>query len=177
LRTFLQKLTLKYGKRLIVKSPPHTGRIKLLLDMFPDARFVHIHRDPYAVFQSLVHTHTTGLPFGRLQDTRSVDWTERIIRQYKEIHDAFFEERALIPAGCFHEMSYEKLEQDPVDEMRKLYTTLALPEFEIVEPALRTYLDSQVDYQKNVFPELAPDVRRHVAVEWGRCFDEWGYPR
>src|SRR6185503_9923340 len=46
LRLFLQKLTLKSGKPLIVKSPTHTGRIKLLLEMFPDARFVHIHRDP-----------------------------------------------------------------------------------------------------------------------------------
>ena len=68
--------------------------------MFPDARFVHIHRDPYAVFQSFVHTHATGLPFGRLQDTSIVDWTERIIRQYKELHDAFFEERGLIPPAA-----------------------------------------------------------------------------
>ena len=88
-----------------------------------------------------------------------------------------FEERALIPAGRFHEMSYADLEQHPVGEMRKLYASLALPEFGIVEPALRTYLDSQAGYQKNVFPELAPDVRRHVATEWERCFDEWGYAR
>jgi hypothetical protein len=145
--------------------------------MFPDARFVHIHRDPYAVFQSFVHVYAKALPFGRLQDTSGVDWTGRLIRQYQEIHDAFFEERALIPAGRFHEMSYEELERDPMDEMRKLYVSLALPEFEIVEPALRTYLDSQAGYQKNVFPELAPDVRQHVAAAWGRCFDEWGYPR
>jgi hypothetical protein len=177
LRTFFQKLTLRDGKPLVVKSPPHTGRIKLLLEMFPDARFVHIHRDPYAVFQSFVHVYAKALPFGRLQDTSGVDWTGRLIRQYKEIHDAFFEEHALIPAGRFHEMSYADLEQDPVGEMRKLYASLALPEFEVVEPALRTYLDSQAGYQKNVFPELAPDVRRHVATEWGRCFDEWGYTR
>ena len=105
LRTFLKKITLKYGKPLIVKSPAHTGRIKLLLDMFPDARFVHIHRDPYAVFQSTVHTHATGLPFACLQDTSGLDWTERIIRQYRELYDAFFEQRALIPDGRIHEMT------------------------------------------------------------------------
>src|SRR6185503_18547298 len=88
LRTFLQKLTFKYRRPLIVKSPGHTGRIKLLLEMFPDARFVHIHRDPYTVFQSTVHTHATGLPFARLQDTSRVDWIGRIIRQYKEVYDA-----------------------------------------------------------------------------------------
>ena len=175
LLTFLRKLTLKYGKRIIVKSPAHTGRIKLLLEMFPDARFVHIHRDPYTVFQSTVHTHETGLPFGRLQDTGIVDWTDRIIRQYKEVYDAFFEERGLIPDGHFHEMSFEALETDAVSEMRKLYASLGLPEFGVVEPAVRAYLDALSGYRKNVFPDLASGVRRRIAGEWGRCFAEWGY--
>jgi hypothetical protein len=176
LRLFLKKLMLRYGKPLIVKSPSHTGRIKLLLDMFPDARFVHIHRDPYSVFQSIIHTYTTGLPFGRLQRTNEVDWTERAIRQYKELYDAFFEERGLITAGHFHEIGFEELEKDPVGEMRKLYEALELPEFGNVEPTLRTYLHSLRDYRKNTFPELASDVRRRIAREWGRCFEEWGYP-
>src|SRR6185312_2307462 len=49
---FLKTLTLKLGKPLILKSPPHTARMRLLLDIFPDARFIHIRRDPYAVFVS-----------------------------------------------------------------------------------------------------------------------------
>jgi omega-hydroxy-beta-dihydromenaquinone-9 sulfotransferase len=176
LRLFLKKLMLRYGKPLILKSPPHTGRIKLLLDMFPDARFVHIHRDPYTVFQSFVHTYTAGLPFGRLQRTKEVDWTERVIRQYRELYDAFFEERGLIAAGHFHELGFKELEKDPVGEMRKLYEALDLPEFAKVEPALRTYVDSLSGYRKNVFPDLAPVVRRRIAGEWRRCFEEWGYP-
>ena len=171
----LQKLTLKTGKPLIVKSPSHTGRIKLLLEMFPEARFVHIHRDPVTVFQSLVHTHDTGLPFARLQRTEDVDWKSRIIRQYKELYDAYFAEREVIPAGRLHELSFANLERDPVEEVRKLYAALALPEFGHVEPALRTYLDSLASYRKNTFPELAPDLRRRVASEWSRCFEEWGY--
>lgn len=176
LRQFLQKLMLKYGKPLILKSPSHTGRIRLLLEMFPDARFVHIHRDPFSVFRSMVHTYSTGLPFGRLQRTSDVDWTERLIRQYKELYDAFFEERGLIPGSRFHEMGFEDLEKDPVGEVRKLYEALGMPEFANVEPALRTYLSSNRDYRKNTFHELAPDVRRRIAGEWGRCFEEWGYP-
>ena len=49
---FLKKLTWKYRRPLVLKSPPHTCRIRLLLQMFPRARFVHIHRDPYDVFRS-----------------------------------------------------------------------------------------------------------------------------
>lgn len=176
LHQFFQKLTFQHGKPLIVKSPPHTGRIKLLLEMYPDARFVHIHRNPYAVFPSFVHTYRAGLPFGRLQRTDQFDWTERIIRQYKELHDAFFEERSLIPAGRFHEMGYEELEQDPVGELAKLYAALELPEFGHVEENVRNYVNSLSDYRKNSFPELAPDVRQRIAGEWRRYFEEWGYP-
>jgi hypothetical protein len=144
--------------------------------MFPDARFVHIHRDPYTVFQSLVHTHETGLPFARLQETDGFDWSAWIIRQYREMYDAYFEQRGLIPDGRLHELSFAELEQDPVGSMRRLYATLGLPEFETVELPLRRYLDSVSGYRKNEFPELARDVRRRVAGEWGRCFEEWGYP-
>jgi hypothetical protein len=38
------------------------------------------------------------------------------------------------------------------------------------------HLHSLRDYRKNTFPELASDVRRRIADEWGRCFEEWGYP-
>jgi hypothetical protein len=176
LRGFFQKLTLKYGRPLIVKSPSHTGRIKLLLEMFPGAKFVHIHRDPYRVFQSFVHTYETGLPFGRLQRTDRLDWTARLIRQYRELYAAFFEERGLIGEGHFHEIGFEDLERDPVGEMRALYEKLGLPEFAKVESRLRGYLDSQAGYRKNTFGELEPDVRRRIAGEWKRCFEEWGYP-
>jgi omega-hydroxy-beta-dihydromenaquinone-9 sulfotransferase len=176
LLTFLKKLTFKYRKPLVVKSPGHTCRIKLLLEMFPDAKFVHIHRDPYTVYQSHVLTHEKGLPFGRLQRTDRFDWSERVIRQYQELYDAYFEERGLIGAGHFHEIRFAELETDPVGEVRKLYEALGLPEFGRAEPALRAYVESQSGYRKNTFVDLAPDVRRRVASEWRRCFEEWGYP-
>ena len=52
LTTFLKKLTWKYHRPLILKSPGHTCRVKLLLELFPDAKFVHIRRNPFRVFQS-----------------------------------------------------------------------------------------------------------------------------
>jgi omega-hydroxy-beta-dihydromenaquinone-9 sulfotransferase len=58
LTTFLTKVTVRYGRALVLKSPPHTARIRRLLGLFPDARFVHIRRDPYVVFRSTRHMTT-----------------------------------------------------------------------------------------------------------------------
>jgi len=45
------------GQRLLLKNPANTARIAMLREIFPGARFVHIHRDPYEVFTSTVHLY------------------------------------------------------------------------------------------------------------------------
>ena len=43
------------SKRLLLKSPVHTARVRILKRLFPDAQFVYIHRNPYDVFRSAAH--------------------------------------------------------------------------------------------------------------------------
>jgi hypothetical protein len=50
--THAQVLFLQQDKRLVLKSPPHTARVRLLREIFPGAKFVHISRDPYEIYQS-----------------------------------------------------------------------------------------------------------------------------
>lgn len=177
LMLLLKKLTLKYQRPLVLKSPPHTARIRLLLEMFPDAKFIHIHREPYTVFQSSRKTFLVNLDFHRLQRMRSDDIDDWIIAQYRRIYDAYFEERSLIPVGQFHEIGFEELEANPLDELRKTYDALNLPDYSRVEPALKQYLESISNYKKNEFPSLRPDLRSRIATEWRKCFDEWGYAK
>ncbi|HTU90618.1 MAG TPA: sulfotransferase [Gemmataceae bacterium] len=172
---FLQKLAFKYGKPLVLKSPGHTCRIKVLLELFPEARFVHIRRNPFDVFRSTVHWLRSGTPVWTLQRPDYSDLHERIIRQYKEVYDTFFEERGLIPKGCFHEVSFEKLEADPIGQVRELYEVLALPDFKTVQPTLQRYVESLAGYKKNSLPDLPVELRPRIAREWRRCFEEWSY--
>jgi len=172
---FYKKLTWKYDRPLLLKSPPHTSRIKLLLDMFPQARFIHIHRNPYTVFQSTQRQCQVSLRTMGLQhpDARRID--ARIIRRYKIMYDAFFEERGLIPDDRFHEMSFEELERDPIGELKMAYNHLKLPGFDAMHPSLRRYVDSTVSYRKNTYPELSPSLRGNIARVWQRSFEHWGY--
>jgi omega-hydroxy-beta-dihydromenaquinone-9 sulfotransferase len=175
LTRYLKKLTLKHGKSLILKSPTHTGRIRLLLEMFPDARFVHIHREPYTVYQSCLHLYEAAMPMMRLQRTDGVDWEGRVIRQYREMHDALFAERDLIPPGRYHEVCFEDLEKDPAGQVRALYEALRLPDYAHVEPRLREYVASIASYRKNAYVDIDPATRQRIAGEWGRYFKAWGY--
>lgn len=172
---FLKKLTFKYGRRLVLKSPTHTARVRLLLRLFPDARFVHIHRHPYEVFQSFRHYYDTAMWFTYLQrpDLDAID--DVIVRRYTALHDALFDDGPDIPAGQFHEVRYEDLERDPVEVLRGTYQALDLGDFTAAEPAIRAYLGTVRGYEKNQFPPLDPASKARVAYEWRRSFERWGY--
>jgi omega-hydroxy-beta-dihydromenaquinone-9 sulfotransferase len=117
----------------------------------------------------------TIAPWITLQRTDFGDLESRTIGQYKEVYDAFFIERDLIPDGHYHEVGFEKLALDPFGEMRDIYERLRLPDFGHVESRLNCYVQLLEGFKKNVFPELRVELREQIAREWRPCFDAWGY--
>jgi omega-hydroxy-beta-dihydromenaquinone-9 sulfotransferase len=117
-REFVKKLTYKTGRPILLKSPPHTARIGLLLETFPDARFIHIHRNPYEVFQSTRRLLEDIAPVWQLQRRPDCDdpddLVNRILNTYRTMYDNFFDSRSRIPRGRFHEIGFEELVADPV---------------------------------------------------------------
>lgn len=172
---FLKKLTFKYDRPLVLKSPPHTCRIALLLELFPDARFIHIHRNPYTVFQSTRRLYALMYRATRLQHSTMEGVNTRIIRRYKMMYDLFFEERALIPDSQFCEVSFQRLVGDPMGQAKEIYEKLDLPGFPAAQPSLQRYLDSMADYRKYEYTELPIALRRGIGQAWRQSFESWGY--
>lgn len=173
---FYKKLTWKYQRPLLLKSPPFTCRIKLLLELFPDARFIHIHRNPYTIFQSTKRLMEFMFRITALQRPDLQQLDTRIIRRHQIMYDCFFAERGLIPGGWFCEVCFEELEQDPVGQVKKIYEKLNLDGFDAIRSPLQQYVDSIANYRKNEHVELPSSLRRHIAQAWQRSFEEWQYP-
>jgi hypothetical protein len=174
--SFLKKVTLKTGRPLVLKSPLHTCRIRLLLELFPAARFLHVHRHPYVVYQSTLHyERTLGNSHARLQRPRTDLAHEWILRRHKLMFEAFFAERELIPAGRFHELAFADLERAPAEQLAAAYERLGLAGFERVRPRIESYTAALAGYRKNRFTELPAARKEEIRREWGRCFDAWGY--
>jgi omega-hydroxy-beta-dihydromenaquinone-9 sulfotransferase len=174
---FLRKLTYKFRRPLVLKSPANTSRIKLLLEMFPGAKFVHIHRHPYDVIRSARHTLQTAGPWWQLQRTDYGDarMNDQLIRQLKVLYGGYFSQRTLIPPGRLYDVAFEHLDRDPLGEVRRVYDALQLPDFAGVEVRLVDYINSISDYKKNVLSPLPDSVQQQVHQECRQCFDEWGY--
>jgi hypothetical protein len=172
---FMKKLTLHHGRPLVLKSPAHTARIRLILDLFPDARIIHIHRDPYRVFQSTKRLYEKAVPRSYLQNPDLQKVNGSILRRYKRMYDVFFEQRDQIPKKNFWEISFEELEAAPVAQLRRIYEHFSIPGFDELRPELDRYLESIAGYKKNQYPELEEPLRGEIAEVWQRSFKEWGY--
>jgi hypothetical protein len=170
----LRQLTFKDPRRLILKSPPHTCRIRTLLELFPDARFVHLVRDPYVVFPSTVHLWKSLYQKHGLQRPTFVGLEEYVYTSFLRLDRKWQEGRRLLAPGRFHEMRYEDLVRDPIGQMRELYDRLELGGFERVLPRLQQYLASLAGYETNRY-ELTDAQRAEITRRWGEAMRRYGY--
>ncbi len=176
LRWYLAALTVRYRQPILLKSPPHTGRIRAILAVFPDARFVHIRRNPFDVYVSTVRLLKDIDPVFRLRVRRETDRHQAILQTYREMYAAFFEDLALVPPGQFTEIAYEDLETAPIEQLTRVYADLNLGDFGMVEPVIRDYLKTIEGYQKNRHKPMDAEVRRQISDSWAESFERWGYP-
>lgn len=173
--SFLKALTVRYDRPVVLKSPSHTGRLAMLLEMFPDAKFLHIHRHPYEVLRSTRHLMSFLIRQNMLQ---RFDWNaldDRIIGNYARMYDAYLAERSAVPAGQLHEIAYADLVRDPIGELERAYAALHLPDFAAARPNVEAYLETVSDYKKNRHVDLPADLRERVDREWARFFEAFEY--
>lgn len=174
---FLKKLHVRDARPMILKSPFHTARIPLLLALFPDAKFVLIHRHPYDVYISAIHTMRVSFPVTALQRWNMDEQSFRIETAFRITLDAYFQHRDRIPEGRLVEVGYRQVEQSPLETLRHIYGTLSLPEFAAAEPAFAAYIKSLEGYRKNTFADVDPEVKTRLQRDWRRAFEDWGYER
>jgi omega-hydroxy-beta-dihydromenaquinone-9 sulfotransferase len=170
----LRHITFRNPKRLVLKSPTHTCRIRTLLELFPDARFVHIVRDPYVVFPSTVNLWKSLYVTHGLQKPTFAGLEEHVFETFTHMYKKLEEGRRLVEPSRFYELRYEELVQDPLGEMRRLYEHLGLGGFEKVRPRLEEYLAKNKGYRTNKY-ELAPEVRAEITRRWGDVIRRYGY--
>jgi hypothetical protein len=173
---FLQTITFKDPRRLVLKSPPHSCRIKTLLEMFPRARFVHIVRDPYLVFASTVHMWKSLYKSHGLQRVKHINLDEYVYANFERLYARLEEGKQCIPSGQFHELRYEDLVRAPEEQLRTLYDKLQLGGFEKLLPRLRDYLKNTEGYKRNNYArDLAKE--REITARWGDVIRRYGYLR
>lgn len=131
------------------KNPSNTGRIQVLLEMFPNAKFIHIHRNPIEVFLSTQNFFKKMLPHLQLQNISQNEIKEEIVHLYKELMTDYFDQKSLIPTGSLVEIRFEQLENKPMHVLKHVYSELNISGFERAESYIQDYINSMTSYKKN----------------------------
>ena len=171
----LKIATLKAGgKRLLIKNPSLTGRIRAVLELYPDAKFIYIYRNPYEVFLSTRHFYQKAYQNLGLQAISPEENEANILAFYPLLLHQYAADKALIPPGNLAEVRYETLIAQPLDTVQAVYRQLGLSGYAAAEPRFRTYIAAQKTYQKNRFVISPADIEK-VQQHWGFALKEGDY--
>lgn len=165
------------GKPLLLKNPPNTGRVNALLELFPNAKFVFLFRNPYQVFFSTrALWHRTLTKHYTLQSLYDEEIDDLIFQYYRTITDAYLEQRGNIPENNLIEVRYEELEKNPFETVKSVYTWLDLPNWKRAKTHILDKIYEERHYKKYSY-SYPQNVQDRIYQEWKRYIELWEYER
>ncbi len=162
------------GRRYLSKNPPHTGRVKELLKLFPNAKFIYLMRNPYTVYESTHGFFNQTIEPLKLQDRSEKDLTKDFVEVYKRLYNKYQDDKHLIPEGNLIEIKFEDFEADPIAATQRIYERLSLEGFEAARPAMERYVGAKRGHKKNRYDYPEQTVKT-VETHWARALNDWGY--
>jgi len=172
---FLQKLSYKHkGKRLLLKTPANTARVKEILEIFPDAKFVNIYRNPYRVYLSNEGLLENILPLLGFQKAKNENIESYIFESYTKTYAKFIEDKKLFKPEQYTEVAYERFVEDPLCEFKRMYDEINLDHFEKVRPLMQKVLDEYKTYKNNTY-EIDEELKQTIYNKWEFMFKFFNY--
>ncbi len=169
----LKRASIFAGKsRLLLKNPPHTARIPTLLELFPGARFIFIHRDPREVYGSTKKLHARVMPLFNLQPIDAAQVNEDILYIYRDMMQTYLRDRDSIPDGQLVEVAYPDLVNHPLEELERIYETLELGDFSRQVEKFGRYVEAKKGYKKSTY-EYTPEELEALEEQLHFIAEEW----
>jgi Sulfotransferase family len=124
-----------------LKMPSHSVHIDTLLKVFPDARMVWAHRDPYKATGSLCNLWK--LPKTTVMGQTDIDYEamgRNAVNQMQAHVERPLRARERLGDDRFFHMYYHEMMRDPMEVMRNLYAWAGDPLTAEVETRMKTWL-------------------------------------
>ena len=170
---FMQMLTYRDKRTLVLKSPPHTARVAHLASLFPGAKFIHIVRNPYELYSSTRRLWQSLYESQGFQHPQLQDLDEYVFRCFEKMYTAFHKQRSEIPAGNYAEVRFPDLVRNPLLQLERIYHELKLGDFEPAREVISSFAKEQADYKGNTH-QVDAALKAEIDRRWGPLVEEWG---
>lgn len=175
LMKFLRAVSYRTERPLVVKSPTHTGRVATLAEAFPGAKFVHITRDPRALFPSTIRLWKSLDEVQALQKPTGEGLDQYVIACLESMYAAFHRQREQIDPANLIDIRYEDLIADPVGQVETIYRQLRLGDFEHIRDALTRWARTAHREYKTNQHQLPAEDEALIRERWSEYFARY-YP-
>jgi hypothetical protein len=172
----LKKVTYyEQGKQLVLKNQDNTAKIRYLLEMFPNAKFILMKRNPYDIYYSMMKFMRIVIPLYCLQTPPPLDIVEdSMMTLFEKMFTAYLNQRELIPEGNLIEIAYEEFISDPLGQVERIYDALCLDGFSESKNTLEQYLRTQEQVKVDKV-DVSEDDKDKIDRRWGFYCDAFGY--
>ena len=151
------------GKRVIVKSPGDTGRVKQLKERFPNAQFIYIHRDPVEVYHSSVYFWKVirkEVSFQKISDEMVHEY---ILQTYRKVIGNYLQEKSIFKENQLIEISFDEMNHSPKETMKKLYSHFQWDSFP--EEALQSFISQEKPHKLSKYNTSA-ELQKELEITW-----------
>jgi hypothetical protein len=162
------------GTRYISKNPCNLTRLGLLTEMFPDAKFIFIHRDPYEVVESLYRFILGVFPGVQLQDVPSDFTREKVALLYDKIIRTYLQDRNLIDPRNLIELKMEDLMEGPSGIIRSIYERFQYDGIDDLAPILEQFIAGENNSGHDPYV-VETETIRQVNYHLGDLVKQMGY--
>jgi hypothetical protein len=146
------------ARRWVLKCPDHVFTLDAILESYPDARFVFVHRHPAAVLASVAKlTYALRAPFTRKLDKAAIG--AQVSQRWLEGADAILAAAADLPGDRVLHLNHREITTEPLAALDRLYRYFDLP----FTPAARARVAEFVARR----PRGGYEVNRYDPAEFG----------
>lgn len=171
---FFRAVRFAQGERLMVlKSPPHSYRIKTLRRLLPKARFVLMVRDPSEVFESMMKTYRAfTLRYGLVPGLPNRELREVVLRERVRCEEKLQAGLEGLGDDKLAVVRFEDLAAEPTQVVERVYRQFGFPDFETVRPALAQKSRGAPARAAALPP---PPWQERLEIAWSDIFYRYGY--
>lgn len=174
--SFLQHIQFEHRGRLLLKNPLHTYRVPLIREVFPQAEFIHIVRDPYDLVPSCLHFWRQMFDQYGLQRATCQHLEHQVLDSIITMDARLTATWDMIPARQRLRIRYEDLVADPVEVLRTTYEHFGWPGSDEAYSGWESYLATHREYQRNKHAIDEP-LQDRIAERLAPVLMRYGYLR
>lgn len=174
---FIKKVAYKNkGKIMVLKNPANTYRVQYLKEMYPNAKYIHLYRNPYEVYASSIRFHLDTYGIFSLQT-----WEDEVVKKdvldiYKELYYNWEQKIEGIPKENWIDIKYEDFIKEPMKTLEQVYKELNIKGFDENKQKYIDFIESQKDYKPLEY-EFSDDFIKLVNENCDHIFKRFGYKK